>query len=225
MFSAAQQRTWSTSHLLSGAWYLDCATSFTPSFEEELKKYREEIDESGDGMEDLDAIEDDTERSKAVKKRLDSDRKKSQKVKEAHERAQLKEQDRLARLSEKSSRRSKRKSTPVETQGNISLNKSPTIDSVTQGHSMQTRGTKKASSYDVLIQTPVLDTTEDDDNFSDDFIFNSSLDDVLGGDSGELPQSYSDLKAFISSVSAFLHTCTIASDFVYCLTFHFRLAR
>jgi len=83
MLSAAQHRTWSSSHLVSRAWYLDCATSYTPSFEEELKKSREEIEESGDGMEDLDAIDDDTERSKALKRRLDSDRKKSQKVKEA----------------------------------------------------------------------------------------------------------------------------------------------
>jgi len=188
-----------------------------------LKKYREEIDESGDGMEDLDAIEDDTERSKALKKRLDSDRKKSQRLKEAQDKAELKEQERLARLSEKGSRKSRRRATPVETQGTVSLNKSPTVDSGTPCHSMQTRGTKRASSYDVLVQTPVLDYTQDDDNFSDEFFLNSSLNDVLGGDSGQLPQSYSDLKAFLASVSTILHSSMSAPAFVYCIPFLFCL--
>ena len=47
MFSALQQRTWTSSHLTGGAWYLDCSPSFTPSFETELRKSREDVGESG----------------------------------------------------------------------------------------------------------------------------------------------------------------------------------
>lgn len=70
MFSALQQRTWTTSHLTAGAWYLDCISSFTPSFESELRKSREAIGESGIEMVDLTCIEDETERAKVLKKGL-----------------------------------------------------------------------------------------------------------------------------------------------------------
>lgn len=94
MFTAAQQRTWTTSHLASGAWYLDCATHYTPPFEMELRKSREAIGESGEEMEDLKGIEDNNDRAKALKRRIEEDRKKTLKVKEAEEKAQLKELDR-----------------------------------------------------------------------------------------------------------------------------------
>ena len=70
MFSALQQRTWTTSHLNGGAWYLDCALGFTPSFETEVKKSREDVSESGIEMLDLHGIEDENEMAKAIKKTL-----------------------------------------------------------------------------------------------------------------------------------------------------------
>ena len=66
MFSANQQRTWSTSHLTGGGWYLDCAPSFTPPFETELRKSREAVGDSGIEMIDLQSIEDEHERAKAI---------------------------------------------------------------------------------------------------------------------------------------------------------------
>ncbi|KAG0571575.1 hypothetical protein KC19_VG023500 [Ceratodon purpureus] len=75
MFSALQQRTWTTSHLRAGALYLDCVPSFTPSFEIELRKSREAIGESGIEMVDLAGIQDETERAKAIKRRIEEDRK------------------------------------------------------------------------------------------------------------------------------------------------------
>ena len=91
MFTAAQQRTWTTSHLVCGAWYLDCATHYTPPFEMELRKSREAIGESGEEMEDLKGIQDDNDRAKALKRRIEEDRKKALKVKEAKTKAHLKE--------------------------------------------------------------------------------------------------------------------------------------
>jgi hypothetical protein len=72
MFSANQQRTWSTSHLTGGGWYLDCAPSFTPSFELEL---RDAVGESGVEMVDLQGIEDEHERAKTLSRCLEEDRK------------------------------------------------------------------------------------------------------------------------------------------------------
>ena len=87
MFSALQQRTWTISHLTGGAWYIDCAPSFTPAFETELRKSREAAGETGIEMVDLQCIEDENERAKAIKRRLEEDRKKALRVKEAEERA------------------------------------------------------------------------------------------------------------------------------------------
>ena len=53
MFTVAQQRTWTTSHLTSGAWYLDCATHYTPPFEMELRKSCEALVESAEDMDDF----------------------------------------------------------------------------------------------------------------------------------------------------------------------------
>lgn len=91
MFSLAQRRTWTTAHLNAGAWYLDCGTTFTPLHEVELKQSREALDDSAVDMIDLEAIEDTEARERAVKKRLESDRKKALKVKEAEEKATQKE--------------------------------------------------------------------------------------------------------------------------------------
>ena len=102
MFSPLQQRTWTSSDLTGGAWYLDCAPSFTPSFETELRKSREAVGESGIEMVDLQSIEDENERAKAMKRRIEEDRKKALRVKEAEERADQKEREKLQKSLEKS---------------------------------------------------------------------------------------------------------------------------
>ena len=56
MFSTLQQRTWTTFHLTGGAWYLDCASSFTPSLETELRMSMEDVGESGIEMLDYRAL-------------------------------------------------------------------------------------------------------------------------------------------------------------------------
>jgi hypothetical protein len=66
MFSAYQQRTWSTSHLTGCGWYIDCAPAFTPCFEIELRKSREAVGESGVEMIDLQGIEYERERAMAL---------------------------------------------------------------------------------------------------------------------------------------------------------------
>ena len=95
MFSANQQRTWSTSHLTGCGWYLDCVPTFIPPFETELRKSREAVGESGVEMVDLQGIDDEHERAKALARRLEEDRKKALKIKEAEEKAAQKEMENL----------------------------------------------------------------------------------------------------------------------------------
>ena len=73
MFSVFQQHTWTTSHLTGGVWYLDCAPSFSPSFESELRKSRKAIGESGMEMVHLQCIEDENERAKAMNRCIEED--------------------------------------------------------------------------------------------------------------------------------------------------------
>lgn len=101
MFSSAQQRTWTTSHLNAGSRYLACRTTFTPLHKIEKKQSREATGVSGVEIINLKAIEDDDVRDKAIKKRLESDHKKAQKVREAEEKAEHNERERLEKALEK----------------------------------------------------------------------------------------------------------------------------
>ena len=204
MFTAAQQRTWTTSHLASGAWYLDCPTHYTPPFEMELRKSREAIGESGEEMQDLKGIEDDNERAKALKRRIEEDRKKALKVKEAEEKAQLRELERQQKAAGKSAKKGKKKvTTPVEVEMMNHVQPSPTVDSNSQIPTISARGTKRDTSYEHLSQLPVVDLTEEANCMNDEFILNLSLFEVLGGELGSLSPLYDDLKTFISKVILF----------------------
>ena len=204
MFSAAQQRTWTTAHLTCGAWYLDCGLGFTPPHEVELKKSRQSVGECGEEMLDLNAIEDESAREKAVRRRLDSDRKKAQKVKEAEEKAEHREMEKLERAAEKAAKKGKKKvTTPGVLDETIPVADASTVQSGSRIPSVATRGTKRGLSYDQLTEVPVLPSSDDEGFHINEFILNSSLDEVLGGQSGILPPSYNDLRAFLSSVSSF----------------------
>ena len=210
MFSAVQQRTWTTAHLTSGAWYLECGVGYTPPHEMELKKSRQALGESREEMVDLNTIEDDSAREKAVKRRLDSDRKKAQKVKEAEDKAEQKEKERLERAAEKAAKKGKKKvTTPGPEDDAVPVAAGSTVNSDSRVPSSNTRGTKRGLSYDQLTEVPVLPSNDNEEIPIKQFILNSSLDDVLGGQSGILPPSYNDLKEFLSLVSSFR---TSASD-------------
>ncbi len=201
MFSALQQRTWTTSHLTGGAWYLDCAPSFTPSFETELRKSREEVSESGLEMFDLQCIEDENERAKAMKRRIEEDRKKSMRVKEAEERADQKEQEKLQKSLEKSTKKGKRKmDPPPEPEEESPIAPTPTNESGSHAPSFS-RGAKRDSSYEQLSHIPILTPGEELDINIEELILNASLDDVLGGHSQDFTPSYNDLKMFMLKVN------------------------
>lgn len=200
MFLALQQRTWSSSHLTAGAWYLDCMPSSIPAFEIELKKSREAVGESGVEMIDLIGIEDEVERAKALKRRIEEDRKKAQKVKEAEEKAEQKELERQQKALQKTSKKGKRKRTPGEKDGKGPATQSPTFDSGSQAQTYSTRGTKRDSSYELLTQVPILDLAEGGECSINEWIVNRSLFDVLGGDTPSLAPEFDKLKSFMLKV-------------------------
>ena len=198
MFSANQQRTWSTSHLTGCGWYLDCAPSFTPSFETELRKSRDAVGESGVEMVDLQAIEDEHERAKALSRRLEEDRKKALRVKEAEEKAAQKELERIQKSLEKTSMRGKKKlNPPSEPEAKFFVSPTRTNDSGSQAPTIS-RGTKRDSSYDQL--SPVINLGDDNESHIDELILNASMNDVLGGSSDDYTSYYKDLKSFMIKV-------------------------
>ena len=200
MFSVIQQRTWTTSHLTGGAWYLDCAPSYTPSFESELRKSREALDESGIEMVDLQGIEDHNERAKAMKRRLEEDRKKALKVKEAEERADQREKENIQKSVEKSIKKGKKKmNPPPEPDGKSPVAPSPTYESGSHAPTFS-RGTKRDSSYEQLSQIPVLTSGEELEKHIEELILNASMEDILGGDTEEFTPSYKELKMFMLKV-------------------------
>jgi hypothetical protein len=204
MFSALQLRTWTTSHLTGGAWYLDCSPSFTPSFEIELRKLREDVGESGIEMLDLQGILDENERAKAMKRRIEEDRKKALRVKEAEEKADQKEREKNQKSLEKSTKKGKKKmNPPPEPEGKSSVAPSPTYESGSHAPTFS-RGTKRDSSYEQLSQIPILTSGEEIEIQFQELILNSSMEDVLGGDTGEFTPSYNELKSFMLKVSIHL---------------------
>jgi hypothetical protein len=170
IFSALQQRTWTTSHLAGGSWYLDCALSFTPSFETELRKSREDVGESGLEMLDLQGIQDENERAKALKRRIEEDGKKTLKVKEVEERAEQKKREKLEKSLEKSTKKDKKKMDPTQDpEGKSPIVPSPTYESGSHAPTLS-RGTKRDSSYEQLSEIPILTSAEELD-----IIFKSSF--------------------------------------------------
>ena len=201
MFSAAQLRTWSTSHLTGGGWYLDCSPSFTPPFESELRKLREAVGESVVDMIDLQGIQDENERAKALSRRLEEDRKKSLRVKELEEKAAIREKEKLQKSLEKTTMKGKRKMIPPsESEGKSPPVLSPTCDS-DSNNPTQSRGTKHDLYYEQLSQgIPIVTSTEMHDGQVGEWIQNFSLEHILGGDTGSFSAMFDDLKTFISKV-------------------------
>ena len=108
MFSALQQRMWTTFHFAGGAWYLNYAPSFTSSFETELRESRKVVRESGIEMVDLQGIEDENERAKAMKRRVEQNRKKTLRVKKAEETADQNKPEKIQKSLEKSTKKDKK---------------------------------------------------------------------------------------------------------------------
>ena len=144
-----------------------------------FRKSREAISESAIEMVDLECIEDENERAKAMKQGIEEDRKKSLKVKEAEDKADQKEREKLQQSLEKSTKNGKRKMDPPEPEGESAVAITPTYESGLHAPTYS-RGTKRDSSYEQLSQIPILTLGEDNKFHIDELIINASMEDVLG---------------------------------------------
>jgi hypothetical protein len=107
MFSPSQLRWWTSAHLKSRAWYLECPPEFTPLSEERLKR---SID-SQDVVLEYDEFSglDEDARLKAVKKREEVDKRIAIKNFDAVEKALQRITKKTARVAEKEKEKSSTK--------------------------------------------------------------------------------------------------------------------
>ena len=147
-------------------------------------------------MIDLQCIEDEEERAKALSRRLEEDKKKALRVKEAEEKAARKEAEKLQKSQEKITKKGKKNMNPP------SDPKSPPGPSPTHDSGSKSRGTKRDSSYEQFSQgIPIFTLGEEHYGQIGEWIKNYSLEEVLGGDTGSFSPLFDDLKCFISKVN------------------------
>ena len=212
MFNASQLKTWTSAHLRGAGWYLDCGPKYVPDVERALFDAAENADDVV--LLDIDAGNmDEATRAKAIAKIHSQDIKKKENLKALFEKELAKEEARKAKEALKTKAKAertkgkKRKAdgVPMTTDlvvfDEVSLSRATTANAGSQRQSSSGRNTKRDSPYEQLSQIPVMVNLEDDASNMDEFIFNTSLAEVLGGDSGPLPPMYYDLKAFMTSVS------------------------
>jgi sRNA-binding protein len=155
-------------------------------------------------MLDLQGILDENERAKTMKRRIEEDRKKALRVKEAEEKADKKEREKNQKSLEKSIKKGRKKmNPPPEPEGKSPVAPSPTYESGSHAPTFS-RGTKRDSSYEQLSQILILTSGEEIEIQFQELILNSSMEDVLGGDTGEFIPSYNELKSFMLKVSIHL---------------------
>ena len=124
-----------------------------------------------------------------------------QRVKEAEERADKKEREKLQKSLEKYTKKSKKNmNPPPEPEGKSLVAPNSTYESGSHAPTFS-RGTKRDSFYELLSQIPILTSGEDLKIQLEELILNASMEDVLGGDTEEFTPSYNELKKFILKVS------------------------
>lgn len=126
-------------------------------------------------------------------------------MKEAEEKAEQREKEKLERAMDKGKSKGKRKVGDASNlDGNSSVPTSSLVDSASRPQSAHRRSAvADTPTYEPLSEVLVLVLQEEEDASVDEFILNLSLDEILGGDSGILPPSNDELKAFLSKVSFF----------------------
>jgi hypothetical protein len=91
---------------------------------------------------------------------------------------------------------------PLEPEGKSPVALSPTYESGSHAP-IGSRGTKRDSSYEQLSQIPILTSEEELEIQLQELILNSSIEDVIGGDTEEFTPSYNKLKRFMFKVLLF----------------------
>ena len=186
MFSPGQLKNWTSSHLMAYPWYLECNFSVTPPEEEALFQALKDsvmVDPKVPEFSGLDNVA----KTKAIKRRELSDRKKIEKLDEAKRRTKEHEQKKLHARLEKEKEKESKKGTkkkasiacdePTSSGVHISSGFSLMQERLVHGHIL----TKKTLS-------PIVDI--------DECIMNTSLVDLSPNS-----KTYSDVLSFLDVVS------------------------
>ena len=124
-------------------------------------------------------------------------------VKETERSVDQKKREKVQNSLNKSTKKRKNKmNPPPEPQGKSPVAPSPTYESGSHAPTFS-RGTKRDLSYEQLSQIPIMTSGEELEIHIEEFILNSSLDDVFGGDTDEFIPSYNELKTFMLNVLLF----------------------
>ena len=111
-----QLQTFTTVHLSSSGWYIDCPISYSHLSEVQLRKSLEGIGAVDMNVDDFAGLTDE-QRTNAIAKRENSDRKKTAHLQIAFENKQKKEAERLAKLEEKEKEKQKEKEKKAKAKG------------------------------------------------------------------------------------------------------------
>ena len=217
MFTAHQLRTYTTTHLSGGGWYLDCTLEFAPPSEVQLRR---SLDRKG--VLDLDINEfaglDDKARQEAIAKRDFLDKKK-----EAWVQVQLKNKEKKASdfankkvAKEKEDKgKSKGKGKKKDKAGGEVV-----PSSTRDGGSQMQSGVKRKATLSQLTEevithvTQAMVITEDDVAKTKDLILNISIEDFANDMVEDNPMWYNEVLQFIKKVVIY-SICTICSPIVF----------
>ena len=217
MYMLNQLRTFTTAHLSSGGWYIDCPISYTHPSEVQLRKSLEGIGVVDMEVDDFASLTD-AQRARAVAKRENSDRKKTARLQIALENKQ-KESDCLAKLEEKEKEKQKEKEEKAKAKGkkvddgNVVVPTSSMADQSSHLVEGTQSGMKRKAALpewteEMVTQGTLIITLDDEDVKSEELILNASIVDIMDSVDSSAPNSYVEVMDFIRKV------CDIEVHFV-----------
>ena len=203
MFTAQQLRTYTTTHLSGGGWYLDCTLEFTPPSEVQLRRSLD-----GKGVLDLDIDEfaglDDKARQKAIARRDLLDKKKEARVQvmleNKEKKASILAQKKVAKEKEGQGK-GKGKAKKKDKAGAEVV-----LSSTTDGASQMPSAVKRKATLSQLTEEVITHVTEamviaeDDVAKTEDLILNISIEDLVNDMVEDSPMWYNEVLEFMKKV-------------------------
>ena len=219
MYTANQLRTFTTAHLNSGGWYIDCPISYTHPSELQLRNSLEGI-----GAVDLHVDEfaglTDEQKSRAIAKRDHADRKKAARLQQALDNKAKRESERLAKQEEKEKEKQKEKEEKAKAKEKKVEGEDPavpTASAVDQSSQLvegSQSGMKRKAVLPEWTETMVTQGTRvveiDDDNVTiEELILNVSIVDVMENGGRSAPNAYVEVMDFIKKVCWTMILCQL----------------
>jgi hypothetical protein len=206
MYTSSQLRTFTTTHLTGGGWYLDCLQTFTHPSE---AKFRKSFD--GLGVIDLDVPEfadlRDTQKKRAIVRSIVADKKKEDKEQEVRANKKKKEVERLAKLAEKEKEAEKEGKGKKKVEGVDQVPATSTVDQSSQMQVGSQSGLKRKAilakfTENIITQgTQVIVLNDDEEVNSEELVLNISIVDVMDNEKIDGPNCYMKVVDFLKKVT------------------------